>query len=186
MHVPPLLADSIASTLQCPTSSFPQIYLGLPLTPTWLPTNAFLPIIERCRKFLTGWRAKILSKGDRLILLSAVLDSLLVYFMSVFTIPKSVLKTLDSIRRDFFWAAEETCTGAQCLVAWKNVCKPKKNGGLGLKNLHQQNNCLLMKFAVKALLPEKTPWLDWIALQHPNALIYPLDQHSTVIYNRKQ
>ena len=97
MHVSSAMADSIASTLQCPISTFPQIYLGLPLTPTRLPTNAFLLIIERCRKFLTGWRAKIISKGDRLILLSAVLDSLLVYFMSVFTIPKSVLKTLDSI-----------------------------------------------------------------------------------------
>lgn len=96
MHISTAMVDSIASTLHCPTSSFPQIYLGLPLTPTRLPTNAFLPIIERCRKFLTGWRAKILSKGDRLILLSAVLDSLLVYFMSVFPIPKSVLKTLDS------------------------------------------------------------------------------------------
>ena len=180
MHVSIAMGDSIASPLQCPTSSFPQIYLGLPLTPTRLPTNAFLPIIERCRKFLTGWRAKILSKGDRLILLSAVLDSLLVYFMSVFTIHKIVLKTLDSIRRAFFWAAEETCTGAQCLGAWKNVCKPKNCGGLGLKNLHQQNKCLHMKFAVKALLPDTTPWLDWIALQHPNALIAPQNSHSFI------
>lgn len=104
--------------------------------------------------------------------------TILVYFMSVFLIPKSVLKTLDSIRRAFFWAAEETCTGAQCLVAWKNVCKPKRLGGLGLKNLHVQNNCLLMKFAVKALLPDQTPWQDWIDLQHPNALIAPQNSHS--------
>uniref|UniRef100_A0A8R7VHP8 Reverse transcriptase domain-containing protein n=1 Tax=Triticum urartu TaxID=4572 RepID=A0A8R7VHP8_TRIUA len=55
MHVCPTLADSIAATLQCTTSTFPQIYLGLPLAPTRLPPNAFLPIIERCQKFLTGW-----------------------------------------------------------------------------------------------------------------------------------
>lgn len=84
------------------------------------------------------------------------------------------------MRRAFFWAAEETCTGAQCLVAWKNVCKPKNCGGLGLKNLYKQNNCLLMKFAVKALLPNTTPWLDWIALQHPNALIAPQNSHSFI------
>jgi hypothetical protein len=59
---------------------------------------------------------------------------------------------------------------AQCLIAWENICKPKKNGGLGIKNLHLQNKCLLMKFVVKALLPTPTPWLDWLSLQHANAL----------------
>lgn len=37
-----------------------------------------------------------------------------------------------------------------------------------------------MKFAVKALLPDTTPWLDWIALQHPNALIAPQNSHSFI------
>ena len=60
------------------------------------------------------------------------------------------------------------------------MCKPKNCGGLGLKNLHEQNNCLLMKFVVKALPSEKTPWLDWIALQHPNALIAPQNRHSFI------
>ena len=47
----------------------------------------------------------------------------------------------------------------------------KKIGGLGLKNLHVQNNCLLMKFAAKALSSAQTPWLEWLDLQHPNALV---------------
>ncbi|KAM3296345.1 hypothetical protein ACQJBY_038595 [Aegilops geniculata] len=91
--------------------------------------------------------------------------------MSVFRIPKKTLKVIDSLRRSFFWAGEDACSGAQCLIAWKNVCSPKKIGGLGLKNLHVQNNCLLMKFAVKALSSVQSPWLDWLDLQHPNALV---------------
>ena len=80
--------------------------------------------------------------------------------MSVFLIPKSVLKTLYPIRRAFFWTAEDTCAKAQCLIAWDNVFKPKKFGYIGIKNLHIQNKCILMKFAVKALLPSPTPCLD--------------------------
>lgn len=80
--------------------------------------------------------------------------------MFVFNIRKSVLNKLDAFRRAFFWAAEETCTCAQCLVAWKNVCKPNFFGGLGLKNLHIQNQAMLMKLAVKTLSHETTPWLD--------------------------
>ena len=90
------------------------------------------------------------------------------YFSQNYSLPTKIPKY-----KTFF-----SCTGAQCLVAWKNVCKPKKLGGLGLKNLHVQNNCLLMKFAVQALLPDQTPWQDWIDLQHPNALIAPQNSHS--------
>ena len=54
----------------------------------------------------------------------------------------------------------------------------KKIGGLGLKNLHVQNNCLLMKFAAKALSTAQTPWLEWLDLQHPNALVSPPPQTS--------
>lgn len=43
--------------------------------------------------------------------------------MSIFRFPKKVIKAIDSIRRAFFWAADQTCTGAQCLIAWDNVCK---------------------------------------------------------------
>ena len=68
----------------CSRAPFPQPYLGLPLSPTKPPSNAFAPVVERSRKLMTGWRAKLLDKGDRLILISAVLDSLLTYFMSVF------------------------------------------------------------------------------------------------------
>lgn len=50
------------------------------------------------------------------MLLSVVLDSLATYFMSVFSISKKVLKQLDAFCRVFFWATEETCTGAQSLI----------------------------------------------------------------------
>ena len=105
----------------------PAKYLDLPLAPTKPLTNVFNPLVERTRKLLTGWRAKLLDKGDRLILISVVLDSILTYFMSVLRIPKKTIKTLDSLGRGFFWAGEDACSGAQCLIAWKNVCLPKKS-----------------------------------------------------------
>ena len=37
-----------------------------------------------------------------------------------------------------------------------------------------------MKFAVKALNPEQSPRLDWITLQHPNALLTPQNSHSFI------
>src|SRR4051812_26169969 len=85
--------------------------------------------------------------------------------MSVFRLPKKIIKRLDDIRRSFFSAADETCSGAKCLIAWKKVCTSKNAGGLGIKNLHLQNNCLLMKFAFKLLQKQDLPWVNWF-FQH--------------------
>ena len=159
--------NNIATTIGCSLSSFPLVYLGLPLSPTKLPLTAFDPIIDSFRKFLFGWVARLLSRGARLTLLTAVLDSLTIYFMSVFRLPKSIRAKLDAIRRAFFWSNEPTCTGASCLVAWKNVCKPKDTGGLGIKNLEVQNRCLLMKFSSKILQHPNIPWTQWYHHQYP-------------------
>ena len=81
--------------------------------------------------------------------------------------------------RSFFWTAEDTCTGAQCLVAWDRVCTPKSAGGLGVKNLEIQNGCLLLKFAYKFLHSADLPWKNWILHHSP----YPMHQtsHSTFL-----
>lgn len=116
MNVTTYCVVSIATTLKCQISAFPQIYIGMPLSPNRLPSNAFLPILQICHKYHASWKAKPLDKGDWLMLLSVVLDSLATYFMSVFSISKKVLKQLDAFCRVFFWATEETCTGAQSLI----------------------------------------------------------------------
>lgn len=90
--------------------------------------------------------------------------------MSVFHIPKKILKQLDAIHRAFFWAVEENCSGAQCLIAWKDVCKPKKCGGLCIKNLLFQNICLLMKFAFKLLEGNNLPWVNWYYKRYSHSI----------------
>ena len=69
-------ANSIANILGTTISTFPQTYLGLPLSDKKLPSSAFQPIIDNVDKYLAGWRASLLSKGGRLVLLASVLDSL--------------------------------------------------------------------------------------------------------------
>jgi hypothetical protein len=89
--------------------------------------------------------------------------------MSSFLIPKSIIKIIDARRRTFFWAAEESCSGAQCLEAWCKVCSPKLLGGLGAKNLNAQNVCLLLKFCFKILHAPNLPWKEWLLHSSPYA-----------------
>lgn len=82
--------------------------------------------------------------------------------MSTINIPKTVVKAIDRRRRAFFWTGEDTCHGSKCLVAWENVQTPKEAGGLGVKDLHSQNHCLLMKFVDKLLSSDQAAWKEWI------------------------
>ena len=111
--------------------------------------------------------------------MTSILDSLPTYIMSCFPLAKQDIEKYNKKRRSFFWTAEDTCTGAQCLVAWDRVCTPKSAGGLGVKNLEIQNGCLLLKFAYKFLHSADLPWKNWILHHSP----YPMHQtsHSTFL-----
>jgi hypothetical protein len=53
-------------------------------------------------------------------------------------------------------------------VAWKAVCKPKAQGGLGVINLELQNKALLMKCLHKFFNRANIPWVNIIWANHYN------------------
>ena len=74
MHVPPEVLEEVVGVLGCAVQGFPQAYLGLPLSWEKLTFADFLPMLAKVDKYLSGWRARLLSPAERLVLLSAVLD----------------------------------------------------------------------------------------------------------------
>lgn len=162
MHVEDSLAGQMAAVLGCPISSFPQVYLGLPLSPTKLRFSDYQPLCASFDRYLSGWRARLLSPGGRIVLSNAVLSNLPVYWMSSLLFPRTVLIALDRRRLPFLWTGEDKCHGSQCLVAWDQVCLPKIEGGLGVKDLELQNHCLLMKFIDKLHQADPLPWKQWL------------------------
>ena len=132
MHVDDSTVEAVSVTLGCALESFPQNYLGLPLSCDKLNLAAFAPLIAKADRYLSGWRAVLLSAGGCIVLINAVLDSLPTYVMSAMLLPPAVVQALDTMRRAFLWNAAERATGAQCLVAWDSVCRPKGEGGLGI------------------------------------------------------
>lgn len=73
MHVNPTALHAYLDTLQCRAGSFPQTYLGLPLSNTKLPLSAFTPLIAKVDRYLAGWKALLLSTTARVVLVNAVL-----------------------------------------------------------------------------------------------------------------
>ncbi|GJR29867.1 hypothetical protein Tco_1106099 [Tanacetum coccineum] len=70
------------------------------------------------------------------------------YWASVLLILKTVVKEIDRILKKFLWSHGSVKKG-KLKIAWKIVCTPKCEGGLGLKQLGDWNEVLLSKLIWK-------------------------------------
>ncbi|KAL0402304.1 UNVERIFIED_CONTAM: hypothetical protein Slati_4260300 [Sesamum latifolium] len=75
------------------------------------------------------WRTKLLSQAGRTILLKTVLQAIPAYVMSVFCTPDTLFREIESMMADFFWNHGEP--RKIHWIAWKKICRPKEEGGLG-------------------------------------------------------
>lgn len=155
----------MAGIMFCNTGAFPTTYLGLPLGARHRSTDIWNVIIENFEKRLASWQQQFLSWGGRLTLIISVLDSILIYFMSLFPIPGKVYKQLDKIRRTFLWEGWSKDHKFH-LVKWPKVTLPKTLGGLGIKDLALHNKCLLMKWHWRYNQEEVGFWKKVIQAKH--------------------
>jgi hypothetical protein len=82
--------------------------------------------------------------------------------MSSLKLQKSILNICNRAQRHCLWAKEEDSSSVNALAAWSLVCRPKKNGGLGVRNLELQNKALLMKQIHKFYSKAATPWVSLV------------------------
>uniref|UniRef100_A0A2N9I5R6 Reverse transcriptase domain-containing protein n=1 Tax=Fagus sylvatica TaxID=28930 RepID=A0A2N9I5R6_FAGSY len=137
--------SELADSLCCHIGGLPLSYLGMPLGASYKAVAVWNPIIEKLERRLSGWQKLYLSKGGRLTLLKSTLSSLPTYFLSLFTIPISVMRRIEKMQRDFLWGGlgDEV---KHHLVSWDKVCAPKEVGGLGVRSLVLTNKALQGKW----------------------------------------
>lgn len=64
------------------------------------------------------------------------------YWMQVFPLPKSIIRRIDSICKNFLWSSK--ATGRKAFVAWENACQPK-NARVSITYLTNWNKATLIK-----------------------------------------
>jgi hypothetical protein len=152
----------ISSILGCPTASFPQTYLGLPLSNTKLPSWALFPLLCSLDNRVDTLSIKGASSGGRLTLTKSILSVIPSHILPCVKAPKWFYKEIDNRRRGYFWTGQTSASGGQCKVDWDVVCRSIEEGGIGIKNLETQNICLLLKFIHKLHTSNNCSWAKWI------------------------
>ena len=128
----------------CEVGKWPLQYLGLPLGGNLCRKLFWKPVLRKVRKRLEGWKRSFLSRRGRLSVIESIMSSMPIYYLSLFKIPRSVAKEIESLMRDFLREGFDGEVGDH-LVAWKQVCLPKIYGGLGVGDLVRRNKSLLFK-----------------------------------------
>ncbi|KAL0294606.1 UNVERIFIED_CONTAM: hypothetical protein Scaly_3118900 [Sesamum calycinum] len=112
----------------------PVTYLGSPLYKGNKKCILYDDLIAKMRLKLQGWGQSSLSHGGRLALIKSTLCSMPLHLIQVLNPPETVLHSIEQIMARFFWGSTENHKKIHG-TAWKRICQPVKEGGLGIRRL---------------------------------------------------
>jgi hypothetical protein len=135
--------NAYADLFGCGKGQFPMRYLGIPIHSRRLAIAKQKLVEERVQKRLRSWKDKLLSLGERLILINLVLTNMVLHMILFFLFPKGVIYKLDYYWSIFFWLNE----------VWFVVPMTR---GLGIHDLEVKNTALLDKWLFKLLIEDET------------------------------
>lgn len=146
----------IMDRVRFPQGAMPFRYLGIPLAAIKLKITHYDPLISKISDCIKAWQAVTFSYAGRLELIRGVLQGVVCFWLGILPIPVAVIEKIYGLCRRFLWCSKSS------LVAWKDICLPKCEGGLGLKDLKCWNSCLLIKTLWDIHRKKNTLWVQWI------------------------
>ncbi|KAJ4788737.1 RNA-directed DNA polymerase (reverse transcriptase)-related family protein [Rhynchospora pubera] len=149
----------ITNSLKADLAEGEQKYLGAVIEGIGTGMKTGMLLLQKMKAKLTGWRSQMLSHAGRLVLIKSVLMALPVYYMSMECVPKIIIKQMDSLLARFFWG--KPAEGRYMApLAWKNICKPVDEGGLGIRDLNIFGEALFMKLVWETISDENKMWVQ--------------------------
>jgi hypothetical protein len=124
--------------LNCKRVTILFSYLGLLVGANPRRASTWDPVVDRLRKRLRSWGNRYVSLGGRTVLINSVLNSIPIFCLSFLKMSVVVIKKITRIQREFLWGGVK---GGRKIswVKWKNVCMPRSQGGLGVRDVGKVN-----------------------------------------------
>ncbi|KAL2247302.1 UNVERIFIED_CONTAM: hypothetical protein Sindi_2582500 [Sesamum indicum] len=155
------LREEMLEVLGFQEGVLPMRYLGLPLLSSRLTVADCNPLLLKIDKRIAGWEGMALSYAGRVQIIKSVLLSLSLYWSSAFILPKKVTNEIEKRLRTFLWKG--TTNSGYAKVAWKDLCRPKDEGGIGFKDIAILNRTLMTKKLCDIIRCDRTSiWVEWL------------------------
>lgn len=132
-------------------------YLGMHVLHKRINKDTYGEVLEKVASRLSGWKGRFLSLAGRVTLTKSVVSSIPIHSMSTIYLPSSILDKLDRVSRSFLWGSTPE-KRKQHLVAWDQVCLPKREGGLGVRSATTMNMAMLGKLGWRLMNDTESLW----------------------------
>ena len=126
-----------------------------------LTIEQFRPLILKISDYISVWAGATLSYAGRSELIKAVLQGVECFWLSILPIPGGVRDKITSLCRNFLWGGKIT-VAKKPLVAWKEICRPNQEGGLGFIDLGEWNLALMSKALWNLQSEKDSLWMQWV------------------------
>ncbi|KAL8523489.1 hypothetical protein ACS0TY_013448 [Phlomoides rotata] len=97
-------------------------------------------MVNKIRNRLLKWNGKHISFTGQITLIQTVLSVITIYCLSFYRIPLKTIREITHIQREFLWGGVgggggSVSHGKTHWVNWRDICKEKSSGGLGIFEL---------------------------------------------------
>ena len=132
-------------SLRCLVETLTMRYLGIPLATNPKKVETWKPILSKIEKKLSSWKSSLLLQVDKLVIIKVVINSLPIYYLGIFQMPRTMAKRIISLQTKFVWgkSSNKSCIPT---IKWEQIQLPKEFGGLGIGDLMMKNATMLFKW----------------------------------------
>lgn len=136
--------QEVKGKLQLTQETFNDKYLGLPIHVGRSRSRTFEYLKDKVWQRIQGWKERLLSNAGKEVLIKAVAQAVPTYAMGCFDLTKKLCDQISALICKFWWSQHDKERKLHW-VSWDKMKKPKKEGGMGFRDIHSFNLAMLAK-----------------------------------------